>query len=71
MGAKQQGKQFELQDVYKNAQNKTNESKLKMLGIHKASVVSQQTVIYNTNNTELKSDASLSKLPQPTSLGEI
>jgi hypothetical protein len=47
------------------------ENKLKNLGVHKASVLSQQTIIYNTKNNEINSEPSLSKHPQPTSLGEI
>ena len=59
--------------VYQNASIMKNQ--MNRMGIHKASVVSQQTVLYDKTNgksiSAVKTDPNHSDLAEPTSLGEL
>ena len=58
--------------VYQN-NNQTKNGKGNNMGLHKASIVSQQTVMYDMTGKkkELKDEPSVSEIPQPTSIGDI
>ena len=60
--------------VYQNNNNNiTKNGKANGTGLHKASIVSQQTVMYDLTGKkkELKDEPSVSEVPQPTSIGDI